>query len=339
MEPPFIYKYQPVRLNDFETSDDFKKLISTLLNMNSLNILLFGDSGSGKSSMIQAILKEYYQSTTLPLENVMFINSLKEQGITFYRNEVKTFCQTASLIIGKKKVIVLDDLDIINEQSQQVFRNCIDKYSHSVHFIGSCTNTQKVIDSLQSRMTIIKVKMVPKEGMFKIIRHICEQENIQMTREAEDFIVSISNSSVRTTVNYLEKFKLLEMPVTVALAISVCTNISFQDFITYTALVSHDRAKAIEFIYRLFDRGYSVMDILDNYFLFIKSTDLLSEQEKYNIIPLICKYITIFHNVHEDEIELALFTNEICGLYLSPLLPPLPVAPMPLSALTALSVS
>ena len=53
------------------------------------------------------------------------------------------------------------------------------------------------------------------------------------------------------------------------------------------------------------------MDILDNYFLYIKTTQLLSEDEKYSIIPLICKYITIFHNIHEDEIELSLFSNNV----------------------------
>ena len=56
------------------------------------------------------------------------------------------------------------------------------------------------------------------------------------------------------------------------------------------------------------------MDILDNYFLFVKITDLLTEEQKYNIIPIICKYITIFHNIHEDEIELALFSNNICSI-------------------------
>ena len=55
------------------------------------------------------------------------------------------------------------------------------------------------------------------------------------------------------------------------------------------------------------------MDILDSYFLFVKNTDKLNEDEKYNIIPIICKYITIFHNIHEDEIELALFTNNLIG--------------------------
>jgi hypothetical protein len=56
------------------------------------------------------------------------------------------------------------------------------------------------------------------------------------------------------------------------------------------------------------------MDILDNYFIFVKNTVLLSETEKYNVIPIICKYITIFHNIHEDEIELALFTNNLVDI-------------------------
>ena len=53
------------------------------------------------------------------------------------------------------------------------------------------------------------------------------------------------------------------------------------------------------------------MDILDNYFLFVKITNLLTEKQKYDIIPIICKYITIFYNIHEDEIELALFSNNL----------------------------
>ena len=53
------------------------------------------------------------------------------------------------------------------------------------------------------------------------------------------------------------------------------------------------------------------MDILDNYFIFVKSTNILTDDHKYNIISCICKYITIFHNIHEDEIELSLFTNNL----------------------------
>jgi len=315
MELPFIYKYQPLFLKDFEIENELYMLLQTLITMDSLNILFVGDSGCGKTSLISSIVREYYNSNSL--ENVLSINSLKEQGISYYRTDVKTFCQTSSSIPGKKKIIILDDLDIINEQSQQVFRNCIDKYSHNVHFISSCTNTQKVIDSLQSRMTIIKVKALKTENLIKICRRICKIENISITPEAEEFILSISNNSVRVLINYLEKFKLLASNITINIATKVCTNIAFQEFAVYTDNCKNKKnlLKAIKIIYNLFDKGYSVMDILDNYFLFTKTTSLLSEKEKYEVVSLICKYITMFHMIHEDEIELAHFTNNLISLF------------------------
>lgn len=317
MDLPFIYKYQPLYLKDFEIDDEAYLLIKTLITMDNLNILFVGDSGSGKTSLISAIIREYYGADYN--DNVLSINSLKEQGISYYRSEVKTFCQTATSIVGKKKIIVLDDLDIINEQSQQVFRNCIDKYSHNVHFIASCSNTQKVIDSLQSRMTIIKVKALKLENLIKISKRICKIENIIIHPDAEEFVLSICNNSVRILINYLEKFKLLSKDITLDIASSVCTNIAFQEFAIFTNLCKHkqDLTNAIKVLYDLFDKGYSVMDILDNYFLFTKTTDLLSEKEKYTIISLICKYITMFHLVHENEIELAYFTNNIISIFSS----------------------
>jgi DNA polymerase III gamma/tau subunit len=110
----------------------------------------------------------------------------------------------------------------------------------------------------------------------------------------------------------MEKCKLLNQEITLELAMNVCTNISFLKFVEYTEHIKKGELReAIQIMYSIYDNGYSVMDILDNYFLFIKITKLLTEEEKYNVIPFICKYITIFYNVHEEEIELALFTNNI----------------------------
>lgn len=314
MELPFIYKYQPLFLKDFEIDEELLVLIRTLISMDSLNMLFVGNTGCGKTSLINAIVREYYEGSAKE-DSILSINSLKDQGISYYRTEVKTFCQTSCSIPGKKKIIVLDDIDVINEQSQQVFRNCIDKYSDNVHFIASCMNTQKVIDSLQSRMTIVKIKALKTENLSKITKRICKIENIHMTDDAEEFILSISNNSVRILINYLEKLKLLSQNITLELASTVCTNIAFQDFALYTTLCKKNEIKqAVHLMYGLFDKGYSVMDILDNYFLFIKSTPLISEEEKYAVVSITCKYIAAFHNIHEDEIELALFTNNLISV-------------------------
>lgn len=207
---------------------------------------------------------------------------------------------------------MLDDIDLINEQSQQVFRNCIDKFSHNVHFISSCCNIQKVIESLQSRFTILKIKQLKRENLIDIINNIKTNENIVIDPEATDFIINVSNNTVKVIINYLEKFKLLGEKITLNLAIQLCSNISFLTFEDYTIFIKDKKLKeAINLILEIYDKGYSVMDILDNYFLYIKNTTVLSEEQKYNVIPIICKYITIFHNIHEDEVELSLFTNNL----------------------------
>jgi len=129
---------------------------------------------------------------------------------------------------------------------------------------------------------------------------------------AEEFIISVCNGSIRILLNYLEKFKIINQLITLELANKICTNISFIIFKDYTnLLINNNLLDAIDILYKLFDKGYSVMDIYDNYLLFVKSTSILNETQKYEIIKLLCKYITIFHNIHEDEIELALFTNNL----------------------------
>jgi DNA polymerase III delta prime subunit len=313
----FIHKYQPLYLKDFGQDNEVVKILKTLILIDNLNILLIGDMASGKTSFLNAIIREYYTGYTYKdyEENILYINSLKEQGINYYRTDVKTFCQTCSNIKNKKKIIVLDDIDLINEQSQQVFRNCIDKYSHNVHFISSCSNIQKVIESLQSRFTIIKIKQLKRENLINIINNIKLSESIEIVEDAQNFIINISNNTVKILINYMEKFKLLNEKITLNLAVQLCSNISFFIFEEYTTLILNKKLKeAINLIYEIYDKGYSVMDILDNYFIFIKTTNILNEEQKYKIIPYMCKYISIFHNIHEDEIELSLFTNNLIDI-------------------------
>jgi len=334
---PFINKYKPTFLSNFQQLDTTTiSLIKSLIHLNNLNILIVGDSGTGKTSIINSIIREYYGSE-YNNENILVLNSLKEQGIQYYRNDLKVFCQTCSLIKNKKKIILLDDIDLINEQSQQVFRNCMDKYKHNVNFISSCTNIQKIIDSLQSRTIIVKINPVTSRCLKQIMNKITLNENLFFYPDAEQFLLNISNNSIRILVNYLEKIKIITLynklcsntycvhndidysnicnELNLQIINKLSTNISYTLFDEYTNLViSRKIIDAVKIFYNLHDEGYSVMDILDNYFIYIKITNLLCEDIKYKLTTLVCKYIIHFHNIHEDELELALFTNSFIKL-------------------------
>ena len=71
----------------------------------------------------------------------------------------------------------------------------------------------------------------------------------------------------------------------------------------------------MDVIHNIYNEGYSVIDILDCYLNYIKITNIIDEDSKYNIIILISKYNLIFYNIHEDIIELTFFTNNIIKFF------------------------
>jgi len=330
----FINKYRPYTIDGFCADDKLKTVLKTLLEIEDLNILLIGDTCSGKTTILNAIIREYYQKNDsnetqyFTLENnndILYINNLKEQGIGFYRNEMKTFSQSHSTIYGKKKMIIIDDIDTINEQSQHVFRNYIDKYKHNVHFISVCTSIQKVIESIQSRLHIIHIKPPSKDQVKILLNRIMKEERLYLSNECQEFILKYSNHSIRTWINYMEKiyiftggnFILPSTPppasvISLETCMNICADIKIYIFEIYiTLLKERQLAEAIKTIYNIHDYGFSVIDILELFFIFVKGTLYLKEEEKYEIIKLLCKYITIFYSVHENVIELALFTYDI----------------------------
>lgn len=130
MSEPFLQKYTPRYLRDFQFDTPFLHAMQNLLTLDFLNILFIGNIGTGKTSIINALINEYYFPINNSLKlntklskaenlannintnkeyidkidtNVLYINNLNEQGISYYRSEVKTFCQTACTIPNKKK--------------------------------------------------------------------------------------------------------------------------------------------------------------------------------------------------------------------------------------------
>ena len=319
IQTTFIDKYRPYYLKDFCTTDNFKRAVKTLIAADELNILFIGNSNAGKTSLLNALIREYYglgQRDSFPENNILFVNNLKEQGIQYFRNDMKTFCQSRSSIYGKKKIVLVDDIDTINEQSQQVFRNYIDKYYNNIQFISVCSNVQKVVESIQSRLHIIQIPPPTQDHVCQLMSKIIAAEKITIDDESKEYILSISNLSIRTMIGLLEKIYIYNMPVNKDTCIKLCSIISYKQFDEYLLkLQQNDLPGAIQIMYSLYDYGYSVIDIYDYMFSYIKTTNVVDDNTKYKITTILCKYITIFNMIHEDCIELALFTGNVAEIF------------------------
>ena len=74
--------------------------------------------------------------------------------------------------------------------------------------------------------------------------------------------------------------------------------------------------ESIQIILNIYNKGYSVIDILDNIIYYVKNINKnLNQEYRFKIIKLITNYINIFNNLHEDKIELLFLTSNIIKIF------------------------
>jgi DNA polymerase III delta prime subunit len=318
----FYEKYRPTQFDQLIIDSDIVSAVKKMTENHCLNFLFVGDIGSGKSTIINVIVNEYFSGNTE--HNIMNINNLNERGIQFYRNDIFNFCKTYTTVVGKKKLVVIDNIDEIPKSSQHVFRMLIDKCSSNAQFIFTCSSLLKVIDSIQSRLNIISLPRCSKIQVEKVVRHISKCENILLEPPAMNFLIAISEPFINVAINYLEKIKLSisssnneanNVPFTLLKIEQICTGIEDGIFSNYFYQLKmqhlHDAIKIIQEIY---DRMFSISDIINSFFQMIKTDKLdafVSEHEKYKITTVLAKYVIIINNNHDGNIEIPFITNDL----------------------------
>ena len=155
------------------------------------------------------------------------------------------------------------------------------------------------------------------EEINRLMKKIIEESNIKIENIALEKIKSriiTEKEKIGQMISKMEKIYIYQenQPINFTEIEQMTSNIKKEDMDNYIDYVKKkDLQNSIHMIQQMEEKGYSVIDILDHLYNYIKETTHLTETQKYNIIPLICKYITIFNKIHEDHIELAIFTNEL----------------------------
>ena len=319
MNKLLINKYQPTTLDEFNNgnNNEITQFINKLIYTNELKIIILGNIGTGKTTLINNILHKYYDidNITKVNNNILYINNLKEQGISFYKNDVKNFCKSLSEINNKRKTIVLDDIDLLSDQNQQIFKIHMDNYIDSVNFICSCNNLNKVNIGILSHLINIKLKNTDNIQLTKILENICHKENLNLNEIFKNNILMYSNNSIKSLINNLEKYKISHTNESGLNKIMINNNLLNDRLNNYFDICFTKKLhNAYNKLYLIFNDGYSIIDIIDYMYTYLKNDITIDSTKKYLIIQILSKYIININNNYEDVIILYFLTLDIVNI-------------------------
>ena len=159
-----LEKYIPKNINDINVSNSTCYMLDKIINSNNIQIIILGDIGSGKTILSNLILDKIYKNIKNKKydDYVMSISLLKDQGMLYYKTELKNFCET--LTNNKiKKTIFIEDLENFNEQIQILFYNIINKYPN-INYIITSNDILKLNNNLVNSLELIEISKFTKKN-------------------------------------------------------------------------------------------------------------------------------------------------------------------------------
>lgn len=306
----FLEKYSPTTIDTLPYESKFTTILRNFIDINLLQLILVSDNTFSKNIVINSIINTMH----IPKRDILFLSNFKDQGVSNIRSEIKLFSQIAKTNSNAKRMLIIEDIESYSDNIQKLFINNIDKWSKNINVIITCNNLYNMNESLTSRLLPITIPVVTKSTISTLIQNICEKENIRLSKDNIDLIITLSENNLLSVFHILQKCALLQETVSLdeeIIKIS-CTIINIEKIKGYFNLVKSKKInEGYNYLLEIVENGYSVIDILNELYLFVKITNILSEEEKYKCFKIISAYIVNFITVHEEELELLILTHDL----------------------------
>ncbi|MEM4593435.1 MAG: replication factor C large subunit [Zestosphaera sp.] len=204
---PWVIKYRPKKLSEFVNQGEAVEKIKTWIKgwlagkPEKKAALFYGPPGSGKTSIVEALCREYgFQ--------------LVEMNASDYRREqdIERVAKLASVqrgLFAGRRIILLDEIDGLalaggaDAGAIEAILELIETTKN--HVIMKANNPWDLaFRPLRDHSVMIEFKRLSKGDVLEVLRRICVAEKLSCDEKALDFIAEKSEGDLRSAINDLE---------------------------------------------------------------------------------------------------------------------------------------
>lgn len=206
---PWVERHRPIKLVDVHGSDG---VISALRSYKSLaempHLLLHGPPGSGKTSSILAIAKQFFGGSDVS-SMVLELNASDVRGVDTMRNQIQYFTRCSSVTSTTAiKLVILDEADSLTDYSQCALRQLIERSTDRVRFCLCCSFVNKLSTGIRSRCTSMRFSGIAKPQLRRTLQNVCVKEGLKISSQSLDAVVDVCRGDARQAINLLQSFSL-----------------------------------------------------------------------------------------------------------------------------------
>lgn len=202
----FVEKYRPRKLEECILPARLIDESQDHINKGAIpNLLMAGSGGIGKTTLALVLCKE------LDYDYMMINCSDEGRFLDTFRNRVASYC-TGISIDGKRKCLILDEIDNLPHDVQSLLRGFIEKYSSNCSFIATCNFPARLMEPLRSRFASVDFNISADEKkdmvvrMFKRTCHILDNEAVTYDKVTLSKLVGKFFPDFRRMLNELQKY-------------------------------------------------------------------------------------------------------------------------------------
>jgi replication factor C subunit 2/4 len=217
-QQPWVEKYRPRTLDDVESQAEAVAALRACLGAgaNMPHLLFHGPAGTGKTSSVLAVAHDLFGPDYFKAR-VRELNASDDRGIAVVREKVKKFAQgSATAVRGKTqsdgkvypvpgfKLVILDEADALLPDAQAALRRMMEDFCEVTRFCILCNYVSRIIDPITSRCAKFRFKPLMSETLFKRIRFVAEQEQLQISDSTLQQLNVAAQGDLRLAITLLQ---------------------------------------------------------------------------------------------------------------------------------------